>query len=270
MSTLIQKISELETNLSSFHMLQYRMVDGFLVTAKNSGTHWLRFMLSAAIASHLGLPPPTHASGRASDTLIGHPRWPKTHPRAPRIGSSHNIPSAAVAWLGRQRLLALPPTVVLVRDIAEAMVSAHVKWGEALGQPLGAFVRQAAPTRGPVDLWWFVRFFNHWGDMAEAFGPRILVVRYEDLQAAPYYWLRRIGRHYGLEFATPDLDAAMAVAGRAAVRERLDPAYGETIVPDEAVRAAARLEPDDQAALRAILRAALRHDFGYGYARNAA
>jgi len=37
-------------------------VDGFLISGHNSGTHWLRFMLSTAIAHRLGLPRPICSS----------------------------------------------------------------------------------------------------------------------------------------------------------------------------------------------------------------
>jgi hypothetical protein len=262
---LLSKLQELRTDLGNFHILHYRMVDGFLVSAKNSGTHWLRFMLSAAIASRLRLPPPSHSSGPNSDVFVGHPKWPHIHTAAPRIGSSHTIPSALIAWLGRQRLLALPPTVVLVRDIRDALVSVHVKWGYAIRTPLSDFVRRPPLWRDPASAWWFLRFFNHWGDMAEVFGDRILVVRYEDLQAAPGLWIARIGAHYGIQFDSSDVAAALAVADRESIRERLDPDYGEAVVPDQAARRAVRLSADDEHHLLTFLRANLRHDFGYGY-----
>jgi hypothetical protein len=247
-------------------MLQYRMVDGFLVSAKNSGTHWLRYMLSAAIASRFGAPPPAHASGPGSDAFIAHPKWPARHGGAPRIGSSHNIPSAAIWWLGRRRLLALPPTVVLVRDIREALVSMHLKWAREIGVPLSDYVRRPAPGR-IADAWWYIRFFNHWGEMAGAFGRQVLVVRYEDLQDRPDRWIARIGAHYGLKFQAADIAAAMAVRGRDAIRERLDPRYGEAIVPDLSARRSVRLSDDDERYLLDLLREHLAHDFGYGYVR---
>lgn len=267
-STLLLNYRELETNLNSFHILKYRMVDGFFVSAKNSGTHWLRHMLSLALAHHLELPPPLYASGPESDAFIGHPKHPRRYAAAPRLASSHNVPSAAIAWLGARRLLALPPTVVLVRDIRQAMLSVYVKWAGEIGTDLTAYVRRPAPGR-VADVHWFARFFNHWGDMADAFGRQVLVVRYEDVQAAPEYWLRRIGTHYGIAFDDADVAAAMTVHGREAVRRKLDPLHGEAVVSDDASRAAAALSFDDERYLAALLSARLRHDFGYGYLRPA-
>jgi hypothetical protein len=242
------------------------MVDGFLVSAKNSGTHWLRYMLSTAIASRYGGEPPAYASGPSSDAFIGHPKWSARTGATPRIGSSHNIPSAAVWWLGERRFFALPPTVVLVRDIRDALVSSHVKWAADIRAPLRDYVRRAVPGK-VADVWWFMRFFNHWGEMARAFGRQILVVRYEDLKARPDYWVARIGAHYGLGLEGPDIAAAMAVCSRQAIRDRLDPNYRETIVPDTAVRDAARLSDEDERYLLGLFGEHLKFDFGYGYGR---
>ena len=41
-------LADVRDDLSRFHLLHYgARVDGFLVSGHNSGTHWLRFMLSA-------------------------------------------------------------------------------------------------------------------------------------------------------------------------------------------------------------------------------
>ena len=56
--------------------------------------------------------------------------------------------------------------------------------------------------------------------------------------------------------------AAVAVSSKAAVAAKLDPAYGEAIVPSEAKRAVAWTD-EDRAYLSALLRGHLRHDFGY-------
>src|SRR5215510_1771769 len=105
----------LQADLANFFLLQYRDVDGFLVTSKNSGTHWLKFMLSCAIAEQYGVPPPRRSSGHEADRIIGHPRWPQ-RARVPRIGSSYTIPSIAFTWTWLVWEMPHPPVVVLVRD----------------------------------------------------------------------------------------------------------------------------------------------------------
>ena len=59
-----------QADLSNFFLYQYRRVDAFLITGKNSGTHWLKFMLSCALARQYRVPPPNRSSGREADVLI--------------------------------------------------------------------------------------------------------------------------------------------------------------------------------------------------------
>ncbi len=112
----------------------------------------------------------------------------------PRIGSSHTIPSIAFAWY--TRLLAHPPVVVLVRDIREAMLSNYVKWREQYDGSFAEYVEgDPLGRRHVADVWWYIHFFNRWGDVARARPQNTLIVRYEDLQDSPEYWLRQIAAH---------------------------------------------------------------------------
>src|SRR5947209_13645875 len=116
--------ADLRDDLSRFHLLHYRArVDGFLISGHNSGTHWLRFMLSTAIAHRLDLPRPAYCSGPQSDLYIGNARHPRRFPQAPAIGSSHHMPSRLVALLGLLGLVRLPPVVLLVRRIPDSLIS---------------------------------------------------------------------------------------------------------------------------------------------------
>lgn len=260
-------LRDFDSDISSHHLARYaRKVDGYLVTAKNSGTHGLRFMLSTAIAHHLELPAPTRSSGPDSNAFIGHPKNGWAHDRAPRIGSSHNIPSRLVSLPGAADLVHLPPTVVLVRDIRQALLSYYVKWAEAydLGT-LGDFIRRPAPGRRKIDdLWWFIRFFNRWGEVLAARPNEVLLVRHEDVRNSPSAWMRCIWAHWGITLTDADVRAALAVSDREAVARQLDPAHRETIVPDRARRDAIAFSAEDEAYLAEVFRRHLKHDFGYG------
>lgn len=256
---------DLENDLQAFHLVRYAgAVDGFLATAKNSGTHWLRFMASHAIAHRLNLAPPETSSGPGSDAFIGHPKHDRVHARAPRIGSSHNIPSRLITVAAEAGMLDLPPTVVLVRDPREALASYYVKWAEAydLGT-FSQFLRRPAPGRKKVDdVWWFVRFLNRWGALAAALPDRVLVLKHEELKADPGAGVRQLWAHFGVRLDSADVAAAVAVSSKQAIAEKLDPAYGEAIVPSEARRAVVWTD-EDRAYLSALLRGHLRHGFGY-------
>ncbi len=256
--------ADVRDDLSRFHLLHYGdRVDGFLISGHNSGTHWLRFMLSAAIASRLDLPPPTYSSGPESDVYIGHARHRRRFPTAPRIGSSHHMPSRLIAVLGGLGVLRLPPVVLLVRHIPDSLLSYFFKWREAkqLGE-LDDYVARKPRAQG-VDVWWFIRFFNRWGALKRIFPRQVLVVRYEDVERDPETWVRRIWGHWGVQLEDADLAAAMAVSSRAVVKARLDPAYGEDVAPDRATRQACRYAETDVATLERRLTRHLRHAFGY-------
>src|SRR5579862_250704 len=192
--------ADLRDDLSRFHLLHYAdRVDGFLISGHNSGTHWLRFMLSSAIAHHLALPKPARSSGPQSDVFIGNARHPRTFPQAPRIGSSHHMPSRLVAVLGALRIVRIAPVVLLVRNIPDSLLSYFYKWRETkeLG-PLDQYVARRPRAQG-VDLWWFIRFFNRWGLFKRIFPDRVMVVRYEDVEREPELWIRRIWSHWGVD-----------------------------------------------------------------------
>lgn len=263
--------ADVRDDLSRFHLLHYGdQVDGFLVSGHNSGTHWLRFMLSAAIAHNLGLPRPIYSSGPLSDVFIGHARHKRLFPQAPRIGSSHHMPSRLIAFLGAIRFIRLPPVVLLVRRIPDSLLSYFFKWREAkeLGD-LGRYLARGPRAQG-VDIWWFIRFFNRWGRLAQVFPRAILVVRYEDVQRDPALWVRRVWAHWGVELSDADLRAAMAVSSRTAVQACLDPAYGEDIAPDRAAREACRYAEHEIALVQRRLARYLRHPLGYSRADLAA
>ncbi|MEJ0017236.1 MAG: sulfotransferase domain-containing protein [Acetobacteraceae bacterium] len=255
----------LRADLANFFLLQYRDVDGFLITGKNSGTHWLKFMLSCALAEQFGVAPPRRSSGQEADSIIGHPRSMQNLP-VPRIASSHTIPSIAFAWRFVNRLCPHPPVVVLVRDIEAAMRSNYVKWRSHYGASATDYVRgDPSGRRYVADVWWYMHFFNRWGDVLRAQPENVLLVHYEDLQAAPAIWLRRIAAHYGIELSSQAIAAAMRYVERDAIRIRLDPHDTEIVVPSEEVRRSTQFAPEDAALIGLAIRRHLRCDLGYGY-----
>ena len=257
------RLRVLRADLGNFFFIQHRHVDGFLVSGKNSGSHWLKYMLSAGLAAQHGLEPPAHSTGQGAEDIIGHPARPRRYADVPRIGTTHTIPSALVRYV--PRLLARrPPIVLLLRAIDAAMLSNYTKWQAQYETSLADFARgDPSGRRFVADIWWYVHFFNRWGEWAEADPARILVVRYEDLVAAPAVWVPRIAGHLKLEFSDVALQQALRFTSKQAIRERQDPNAGEVIVPDDAGAPRAAFDGRDMQAMSAILARYLRHDFGY-------
>ncbi|HYE43604.1 MAG TPA: sulfotransferase domain-containing protein [Caulobacteraceae bacterium] len=256
----------LRTTLSNFHTLSYRnTVDGFLASAKNSGTHWVKFMLSNAMAAQWGKPAPARTTGEAADDFIGPAKARRRYPELPNIGRTHTIPSALLTPAPVRALFPLKPTVVLVRDIRQAMLSNYVKWRDDYGVSLAEYVRGApGGKRFIADVWWYVLFFNRWGDMARAGAP-VLVARYEDVQADPAGQIRRMADHWKLGLDDAAIAAGAAVSGREAMRALQDPNFQEVIIPKAEVRNQVAFSAEDEAFLDAVFVRYLRHDFGYGY-----
>jgi hypothetical protein len=257
-------------DVSNFFLYQYRRVHGFLVTGKNSGTHWLKFMLSCALAVQHGVPPPSHSSGRDADAIISHPSWPQRYPQIPHIGSSHTIPSIAFTWPWLTRAVPFRPVVVLVRDVRSAMASHYVKWQNEYQVPFADFVRgDPSGERYRADIWWYMHFFNRWGDLARAHPAAVLVVRYEDLKADPEACLRRVAAHMQLDLHDGAIATALRFGGRDAMRTLLDPTNAEIIIPPDDAALAAVYTPEDEAFMRNTFARYLRHDFGYGHLASA-
>ena len=254
-----------QADVSNFFLYQYRRVDAFLVTGKNSGTHWLKFMLSCALAGQYRVPAPTHSSGSEADAIISHPRWPHRYRHMPRIGSSHTIPSIAFAWPWLTRYFVLRPVVVLVRDIRSAMVSHYVKWRHEYQVPFAQYVRgDPAGARYRADVWWYMHFFNRWGDLAAAYPDLVLVVRYEDLTAAPELWLRRIAGHFHIELSDDAVAMALRFVDRGAMRALLDPTNTEIVIPSDDANSTVAFTTNDMEFMTNAVTGYLRHDFGYG------
>ena len=256
----------LRSDLANFSLLQHRGADALLVTGKNSGTHWLKFMLSCMLAKQYEIPRPRHTTGSSARSIISDPRYPRLHPNTPRIVPSHTIPSAVFAWPCFAWFLPHPPVVVLVRDIPAAMASHYVKWWQQSDHPIAHFVRgDPSGRRYKADLWWYIRFFNRWGDLARANPSKVLVLRYEELQSDPEACLRRIAAHWRLEINDAAFAEGASFAARDIIRSLLDPTDTEIAVPPDGASASVFYSRIDTAFMRSVMARYLRHDLDYGY-----
>ncbi|MEZ0224070.1 MAG: sulfotransferase domain-containing protein [Alphaproteobacteria bacterium] len=255
-------LSRNSTNLS---MLKYRDYQGFLVTGQHSGTHWVKWMLSNALAHHYGVAPPRFFNNASSNDLIGHPKHPRLHPQLPRIASTHSIPAYALQWGWVRGLLPLPPYALLVRDMRDVLISNYEKWRHKYNTSFSNYLAGDPQAKTYVtDPWNYTHFLNRWGDLASRYPQETLVLRYEDFRRDKVQSLERISKHFRLPLTAADLEAGAAAGSKEIMAQHQDPSVDERpIRPDG--EGDTRFSDEDMALLRRILERNLRHDFGYDY-----
>jgi hypothetical protein len=255
------------TNVS---LLRHRDFQGFLVTGQHSGTHWIKWMLSHAIAHHYGVPPPRYFANASSNDIIGHPRHPRLHPQLPRIASSHSIAPYALQWRWLRRRLCLPPYALVVRDIRDVLVSAYEKWRDLYQVSFAEFLKGDPRAKKYVaDVWIYMHFMNRWGEIARRYPEETLVVKYEEVRADAPGALKKIARHFGLGISGAAIAAGVAAGSKEFMARHHDPNVDERALrPDGA--GDTRYSAEDTALLEGILARHLRYDFGYGLPLRAA
>jgi hypothetical protein len=251
--------------LGNFALLSQRHCVGQIASMHQSGTHWLKFMLANALSYQYGTPPPAY--NHAND-IIGGPKDPIVYPELPRLISSHSMPHPLLTHACMQRRFGLPKYLVLVRDLRASLASNYVKWRQRYGVDFSTYVR--GDVRGRAynsDLWWTLRFLNAWGDAAARAPHNVMVLRYEDLQAATATELARVVAFFALELSSDAIAHGVAQSDKRSMAARDDPQRPPGAVRVDGEQAQPGYSIDDHAFIAAATRRCLRHHFGYDYAR---
>lgn len=208
----------------NFTILRHRSFDGMLCTSKNSGTHWVKYMLAIALAETYDIAPPEYFSEDAVRPYIGWTKDMPLHPELPRLAFSHTIPHQLANWAWARALVGLPPYVLLVRHPMSILSSHFAKWQWDIkvdwltylqGEPTGKQYR--------CDLFWLARFWNRWGEWLAQDPGRIHLVHYEDVCQTPRESLQAIATHWGITLSEASLDAAVHGGTKEAMAEKIDP-----------------------------------------------
>lgn len=261
------KLHCLNRDMFAMSMLKYRDFQGYLVTGQHSGTHWIKWMLSHALAHRYDVPPPKYFNNAAmeSNDLIGHPKHPRKYPDLPRIASTHSIPPYALSSKLVNSLLKTPPYALVVRDIRDVLVSNYEKWKHKYNVTFSEYV--AGDPRGDrfyCDAWWYIRFLNRWGDVAARFPQKVMVQRYEDFAADRIAGLRNIARHFALDLPEASLQAGANAGAKDFMEAHHDPRIEQRALRHDGVGDTVYSDAD-MALLQSILKKHLKHDFGYDY-----
>lgn len=258
-------LHSLNRDLTNWALIKHRDWQGYLVTGQHSGTHWIKWMLSHAIAHDTGVEPPQFYNNNSSNAVIGHPKHKRTDPRLPRVASSHSIPAYPVQWGWVRALAPLPAYGVVVRDIRDVLISNYEKWKDKYAVPFETYVEGDPTSKKYVcDVWWYIRFNNRWGEVQKRYPDETLILKYEAFQREPEVQLDRLAKHLGLSLSPEAIAAGAAAGTKETMLAHMDPN-----APAQAVRrdgaGETRWTPQTEDRLREILREHLRHDFGYDY-----
>ncbi len=261
------KLHCLNRDLFALSMLKYRNFKGYLSTGQHSGTHWIKWMLSHALAHEYKVAPPKFFDNgsEASNVLIGHPKHPQVHAHVPRIVSTHSIPPYPMQWSWLRNSTHFPPYAVVVRDIRKVLISNFEKWKERYNVSFSEYVAgDPSSNKYICDVWWYVRYMNRWGEVASRFPKETFVTKYEDFQNDRAGSLEKIFLHFGVTLSRESL-----AAGAAAGEKSFMAAHQDPNIPDRALRKdgtdETKFSPADLALLDQILSDNLKHDFGYPY-----
>ena len=168
------------------------------------------------------------------------------------------------------RRLALPQSVILVRDIRVVLVSLYEKWHGEDDLDFSTFLRGDLSRRQTYvcDIWELMHFLNYWGPVVERFPERCIAVRYEDLRDDPAGQLDRVCRHLGIDGTSPKLlEEVIAQASKEEMAKRPDPEENRhwNVVREDDRPVLDWYEESDRHFLEETLGRHLNYTFGYHY-----
>lgn len=266
-SDLRFKLHCVNRGLFNVSTLRRRHFDGAIYSTKNSGAHWVKYMLGLVIAELHDLPPPEHLG---CHSIIGHPKTRAFPPGIPRIVTAHSIPHLALRLPLVYRHLAFPRAVILVRDIRTVLVSLYEKWHGEADLEFSTFIRGDVTRRQAYvcDIWELMHFYNYWGPIIERYPDRCIAVRYEDLGADTAAEMSRICRHFAIAGVTPEVLArVLRQATKEEMAKRPDPAEAQhwKVVRRDAKPPREWYSEADRRFVADTLRRNLDYNFGYSY-----
>ena len=253
-----------QDNWTNFAVRRHGAYTGFLITSKNSGTHWVKYMLAIALADTYRVPRPAYFSEDAVRPYIGWPKDLATYPELPRLAFSHSIPHRLADWGWARSLIGLPPYALCVRHPMAILASHYAKWAYDIKVNWLTYLRgDPAGNRYRCDLYWLARFWNRWGEMEARYPASILRVQYEETRKDPRATLDAIVKHWGIALTPEAIDAALAEGTKEAMAKKIDPAAEPNVLQQRSRSLAEQFSGEAMDIYRARIAALFRHDLGY-------
>jgi hypothetical protein len=259
---LLFRFNAFHLRWSNASLLVHRSFDGHIVSMQQSGSHWVKNMLSNVLIQRYNLPPLAHIQ---DDSVVGHTKSPPAYKNIPQIVHSHGFPHALTLKIPG---LHFPKYLILVRDLREAMISHYERFKGIHGLDFQTFLHgKQRKTALYGDIWTRIRFFNEWGKILEANPDHAMLVHYEDCRQDAAKELRRICTFFNITDVTDDMIAkAVADSAPDKMAAKPNPAVQTTVVRTEKRQPVeAYFTPENQAFFDATVRQYLKYDLGYGY-----
>ncbi|MEM9470296.1 MAG: sulfotransferase domain-containing protein [Pseudomonadota bacterium] len=212
-------------------VIKHRQFDCHIATAKISGTHWLKYMLSLILAEIYNLEPPSHI---IEDNIVGHTKTPPKYKHIPQIAVTHSHPHYLLRLPAIIDVLNLPKFMVVLRDPRDQLVSAYERFkGENLKKVLqvdydvsfSEFLQKFSHHKKPMlDIWKILLFMNSWHGVLKTHPDNTTYLRYEDLKKQTALELKKACDFIGIEGATDAIiENAIENSARDKMREKLNP-----------------------------------------------
>lgn len=257
----------LADNWTNFSVLRHRAFDGFLVTSKNSGTHWVKYMLAVALAETYGIEPPEYFSENAVRPYIGWPKDAPVFPELPRLAFSHTIPPRLIDWAPVRAAASLPPYALCVRHPMSILASHYAKWAYDIEVDWMTYLRgDPAGKAYRCDLYWLARFWNRWGRLMQIEPSRFHLVHYEHTRGNPRAVLEGMAAHWGITLAPEAIDAALQAGTKEAMAKKVDPDAEPNVLQQRSESLEERFSGEALDLYREKVAALFRYDLGYDLA----
>ncbi|MEL7481062.1 MAG: sulfotransferase domain-containing protein [Pseudomonadota bacterium] len=249
---------------SNFSVLRHGAFDGMLVTSKNSGTHWIKYMLAVALAEEYRLPPPTYFSENAVRPYIGWPKDAATFEVLPRLAFSHTIPHALMDWGWARSLAHLPKYVLAVRHPMSILASHYAKWSHELQVDWLTYLRgDPAGSRYRCDIYWMARFWNRWGEILSRDPDRFHILPYESSLKDPAAALRSVLSHWEIEVGDSAIGHAVQAGAKSEMAKRVDPDAERNVLQDRRDKLSDLFSEEALEIYLGQVKALFSHDLGY-------
>lgn len=190
-----------------------RRADYVVVSYGKSGRTWLRVMLSRFYQQRYGLP---------EQSLLGFDNLHRVNPAVPKVLFTHDNYIRDYTGQGESKAdYRGKKVILLVRHPADTAVSQYFQWRYRM-RPGKKALNNYPPHGAELPIFDFVMhheaglrkivvFLNEWANALPHLDD-VLVVRYEDMRAAPDAALRRILTYVGQEPTDAEISDAVAFA----------------------------------------------------------